>query len=524
MGSLTPPYSTSAQIYSLGVMMKIGTDSVNKTILLSVSAWSVSNWAACSTSSGSTWATCSAGYQLSSTGSSWTQTQTQTTSTAKTYTEEKALGTSVSVTTISTTSATIVGSTVTASSSSGAWMMINQYQLLLLVPVLETELPEDLLKFMDQFEFATFKFDFLKGWKFGNGENTIDSFSFDQTVPGLKTVGYDSGSIIVNEYNFAKGIFNFVSFHIFTIISFYWLYKWREKKCIKKIFEKLFDFLSLTVYVRILIEAFLFIFIISLSEIVVTSANIQSRLSYAWAWISFLWMLLFPAFLLFHYIKYHKTEKFGEEGKFTEVYDGFKNNHLSKLYHFAFCIRRILSGIVLVSLRTSNLIARLVIFDTIQIIALLYTIFVRPFDSITENFMEILNEFVFLFFCIIVSVLNKSSMWSTGLTNIVLSIIMINGLLIGLVLIVVFVFEITKLLKSKFIVKRFLEFYIKYFKSKKVKSLEENSEKEVKSVQNVEELQEQEAEKVSIQEERKEDLQKEFSTGIYLNTQAKVIN
>ena len=151
--SLTPPYSTSAQIYSLGITMAIGTYSVSKTILLSVSAWSVSNWTACSTSSEPTWALCSAGYQLSSTGSSWTQ----TTSTAKTYTEEKALGTSVSVTTISTTSATIVGSIVIASSSSGAWMMmINQYQLLLLVPVLETELPEDLWKFIDQFEFATY--------------------------------------------------------------------------------------------------------------------------------------------------------------------------------------------------------------------------------------------------------------------------------------------------------------------------------------------------------------------------------
>ena len=71
----------------------------------------------------------------------------------------------MSVTIVFTTSAKIVGSTVTASTSSGAWMRINQYQLLLLVPVLETELPENLLKFMDQF-------DFLKGWKFGNGDNT----------------------------------------------------------------------------------------------------------------------------------------------------------------------------------------------------------------------------------------------------------------------------------------------------------------------------------------------------------------
>ena len=151
-----------------------------------------------------------------------------------------------------------------------------------LVPDLETELPEDFLKFMDQFEFATFKFDFLKGWKFGNRDNTINSFSFDQTVPGLQTVGYDSGSIIFNEYNFAKGIFNFVSLHILKIISFYWLFKWRDQKNIKKLFEKLFeklfDFLSLIVYVRILIEAFLLIFIISLSEIVVTFANIQSCL------------------------------------------------------------------------------------------------------------------------------------------------------------------------------------------------------------------------------------------------------
>ena len=151
-----------------------------------------------------------------------------------------------------------------------------------------------------------------------------------------------------------------------------------------------------TVWKKILIETFLFIFIISFSEIVVTSANIQSRLSYTW--FSFLWMLLFPAFLLFHYIKYHKIEKFGEEGKFTDVYDGFKNNHMSKLYHFVFCIRRILSSIVLVSLLKSNLISRLVIFDEIQVIALIYAIYIRPFDSIVENFMEIWMSFYYCSF------------------------------------------------------------------------------------------------------------------------------
>ena len=54
--------------------------------------------------------------------------------------------------------------------------------------------------------------------------------------------------------------------------------------------------------------------------------------------------------------------------------------------------------------------------------------------------------------------------------------------------------------------------------------MEENNEKEVESVRNVEELQEQEAEKVSIQEDWKEDLRKEFSTGMYLNTPEIVIN
>jgi len=40
-------------------------------------------------------------------------------------------------------------------------------------------------------------------------------------------------------------------------------------------------------------------------------------------------------------------------------------------------------------------VAKLVIFDLVQALALLYVVITRPFDNIKDNIIEILNEILF---------------------------------------------------------------------------------------------------------------------------------
>ena len=115
----------------------------------------------------------------------------------------------ITLTTVSTTStaAAITASTVGAGSATSAWFMINQYQLLLTAPLLETEMPDDLLYFLEGFEFSTFQFNFLQDWTLGEIDNGVNEFDYPQPRQGFKIIGYESGSSIVNEYNFTKVMF-----------------------------------------------------------------------------------------------------------------------------------------------------------------------------------------------------------------------------------------------------------------------------------------------------------------------------
>lgn len=250
---------------------------------------------------------------------------------------EKALGTTTASVAVASTASALIATSVSSGSTAAAWMMINQYQLLLSVPTLETNMPEELLEFMEEFQFATGRPTFLENWSFGQIDVAVDSIDFPQEVIGLSEIGYESGSIIVNEYNFGKFLFTVLSINIILVILYFSLYKFREKKLVKKVTEKASEFFSFTIYIRVTLEIYYFLFIIAFSEMIVNAGNIQEGLSYAAAVITVVLSFALPAIMLWHYIKYHKTEGFGEEGKCTELYDGFKTKKLCKLYFFIFC-------------------------------------------------------------------------------------------------------------------------------------------------------------------------------------------
>ena len=248
----------------------------------------------------------------------------------------RGFGTTIAVVTTSSTAAVIAATTISATSSATAWIMVNQYQLLLTTPTLETGLPDELLAFMEEFQIFTLSFNFFRGWKWPEFEKFIENFDFEQTVNGLKTIGYDSGSIIVNEYNFFKTLITFIVWNLLFLVLYFSLKKYKENKFIKIVIKSIGGFFMYTVYVRLIIEAFSFILINSLSEIVVNATDIQEVFSFVVAILTTIFFLSIPIFLLLHYYKYRKISNLAEDGKFTELYDGFKPKAICQLYNCIF--------------------------------------------------------------------------------------------------------------------------------------------------------------------------------------------
>lgn len=249
----------------------------------------------------------------------------------------EALGQTIAaVTTTSTTTAVVSATTISASSSASAWVMVNQYQLLLTTPTLETGLPDQLLAFMEEFEFFTFNFNIFKGWKFWEMEGVIGNFDFEQTVNGLNTIGYESGSIIVNEYQFGKLMAIIFLINGSLVLAYFILRRYKETKWMKLATEHIGKFFMYTLYIRIIIEAFFFIFINALSEVVNNADDIKNAFSYSIAIIAVIICLLMPCLLLWHYLRYRNKCNLAEDGRLTELYDGFKPKAICQLYNFIF--------------------------------------------------------------------------------------------------------------------------------------------------------------------------------------------
>jgi hypothetical protein len=63
--------------------------------------------------------------------------------------------------------------------------------------------------------------------------------------------------------------------------------------------------------------------------------------------------------------------------------------------------------------------------------------------------MEVLNEVLFLIFCLIITVLRSEEAWSSTFAYLVLAMIMANGLMIALVLIIAFIKDVVVAIHKK---------------------------------------------------------------------------
>ena len=158
----------------------------------------------------------------------------------------------------------------------------------------------------------------------------------------------------------------------------------------------------------------------------------DNKLSYSLAIVVFILIFMF-ILIPIHYFKYCDKGTI-ETRYFAEIYDGFKDNHLSKLYMFIFLLKRFLMAAVIVFLRDVNVWIRCISFTVIQFCVLLYLIIVRPFDDKKNNLIEPINEATCLILCITITIFNDESRWFEGLDGYLIYFLVLVGVVIGAII------------------------------------------------------------------------------------------
>ena len=243
---------------------------------------------------------------------------------------------------------------------------------------------------------------------------------------------------------------------------------------------KVYKFFTLTIYIRIAIEAYMFTTLMLVSEInyFVQTKNDDNydeqgttdqnmiKGDYTSVFLSCLLMVLPILFLLLVFNSWERNKlqiHIGDKFKTRELYNGIleiprRSLHeneqekdvtedqelketsvalskikIARLYSFIFLLRRLAMVLIIILIPRSSLQIKISFLLILQIAYLLYSIFVRSFEKMKDQVVEISNEFVLLILMIFLTNYPSESDWTNTSEDTLIGIILSQLLILFLV-------------------------------------------------------------------------------------------
>ena len=115
----------------------------------------------------------------------------------------------------------VSASLLTSSSPQSIWLMVNQYQLYILLPLTGVYMPKDVINYLIGMEFTSFNLNFL---------NAKETFKFDELLHDIDSeendwyrteIGIESQSAIVNQISLIFGLLLLALIHLVVILVNY---------------------------------------------------------------------------------------------------------------------------------------------------------------------------------------------------------------------------------------------------------------------------------------------------------------
>ena len=254
--------------------------------------------------------------------------------------------------------------------------------------------------------------------------SALDEFNFDLTNHEFDPLEVQSNSTI---YNISPTILFgalVILLHLYVLLLNKILSKiesagkWSYPlKVFKWVANKAFCVLTFGYYIRYIFEMNQFILISSVYEI------FNLKLSQPLEIVSFIFallilvaciaLILFVLFLSFS--KYEVVE--GKHNKLGEIFSGVKMQKKHKFFVVALLIRRALFVVLLITLESVPSRALIGVLSSLQLGYLVLLSFIRPFDEVKCNIIEIMNEVYFLALLSSLIYLNTEENWSQTITN-----------------------------------------------------------------------------------------------------------
>ena len=289
---------------------------------------------------------------------------------------------------IAMTTAAVV-SMVNMTSPIGIWSIIHLFQMLLLLILTGAFIPETVRRYLIGSDFTQLSFNFIPICKVPFFSDLCSNAKFEQQSNDLRDIGIEYQSTIINNIQLCTIIIILILSHILIA-----LIKKRAKtgKC-EKLINVMFQMLTFTIYLRLILESTQYILLCSVSEIykfevssmyakisLIVACNVTAALCAFYFFIIY----EFQATKIWLNRKYHSYSE--------ELFAGLKDNTKARSYSILLFTRRIILSTMLICLQEFNFIYRVISFAFVQVPYCIIIISIRPFAQVSNNIVEAINE------------------------------------------------------------------------------------------------------------------------------------
>ena len=220
----------------------------------------------------------------------------------------------------------------------------------MLLLLTKSNIPRSIVSYLAGLKATTWSFNFIP-FKDIPGFDTLNNFmDFKLPKKELDYFGVFSGSTFANNFSLLWLMMIIIAIHsVFTLINKLLKSKVKTKMKWVKWMEKMYQFFAFNLYVRIFLEANIFLLLTSFSELYQWDLSSLSRVvSFIWAlfgaWVCFTML----SFSLINWYKHRSTENLDNYIPLKEFLSGVRTDSKAKLYSTYLLSRRILFVFLLI--------------------------------------------------------------------------------------------------------------------------------------------------------------------------------
>ena len=392
--------TTNTYIFSINSTVSGASSPIQTIIMLTVNKWTSNNCKLCSVTNSSICATCYSGYSLSSGNCNLPQSEI-----AKMLriTNQSVVGLIALLLLI----LNWAKSSSSTSSSGMLWSIVNQMQILFLLFLTGAFIPKDIESIITGFSISLNPFSYFQ-LKFNGNYNFVSNlFDFGLENSKLEKLGIYSDSTIVNLTSFVLSIIIIWILHLLIFLIQKLLSKESKSSCWKYVLlglhwvlNKLVILFTFALYIRTILETNQFILVSWVSEIYHFNYDGTKRIvSLAFAHlvlIAWIALIVITIFMALSKVAPKSSESKETRSKLSQLFDGVSPDKKSRLFISFLLMRRAAFVILLITVEPQSSIVVISILMGLQLIYLGILGFIRPFEMVKCNIIEIVNEMYLL--------------------------------------------------------------------------------------------------------------------------------